>query len=256
MQRLLQTPDYCLNQLTRTELMLYEYFKHNYRELKGKNITLISTDIHCSPALIISMLKKIGYSGFSEFKISLNNYSANESSSDWNKEKLILKRNMLEISQTVDKLELSKVTKVAKLVCNSQNIIVIAAELTDNIASEFVYKLEMLDKDVIFIKDKALMEHKIQNNKGDLIIIFSLFANSTYIYELIKQTTITTSLITCNPSGIINKEVDIELIGAFVPGQNLNELNEKQNIDIYSRVSLNFIAAVLIELVIERMKKV
>lgn len=255
MQRLLQTPDYCLNQLTRTEGMLYEYFKHNYRELKGKNITTISVDTHCSPALIISMLKKIGYSGFSEFKITLNQYSASEKSNNWNKEELILKRNMLEISQTVDNLDLSKVIEVASLVCKSQRIIVIAAELTDNIANEFVYKLQILDKDVMFIKDKALMEHVILNNKGDLIVIFSLFANSSYIYELIRKTSITTALITCNPNGIINKEVDNKLIGAFVPGEKFNELNETKNIDIYSRVSLHFIAAFLTELIIEQMKK-
>lgn len=248
MQRLLQTPDYCLNQLTRTEKRMYNEFKKNHINLKGKNITMISSTFHCSPAVVISMLKKIGYNGFSEFKVSLNNYNMHNFNSNDTTEQ-ILSRNLEELNKTVTNLSREQLKRSVNKIKKSEDIVVVSSELTDYVASEFVYKLIMLDKNAVHVKDKILMEHVVNNDRVELIVIFSLFANTSYLYEVIKDSDKDILLITSNPNGIINQVADYLLISNSNASPKITQKYETEDIDIYSRLGLHYISSVLIEMI-------
>ncbi len=247
MERLFQAPDYNLNKLTRTELKVYFEIKKNPEKFRGKNITTISNELYVSPASVIGMLKKIGFDGFSEFKIALNKFQLKE---DNNKSKNSIKQLHYEMEQTINAIDTEELEKIICKINESQKIIIVTSEQTYYVAEEFYYKLLMLDFDVILIKDRLLMRQTINKNPDSLVIVFSLFGNTSYIYENLKNHIQPKIVITTNPKGILINEHDLRLIGYYDGTNRIKEIYH-QGCDIHSRISLSIIATIIIGSMLE-----
>ncbi len=169
MDRLLHAPDYNLNKLTRTELKVYTEMKEDPERFRSKNITTISNELYVSPASVIAMLKKIGFDGFSEFKIALNNYQIKNQKRET---KNSIEQLQYEVMKTINGLDIDELELIIEKIKQSSKIIILTSEQSYYVAEEFYYKLLMLDVDVLLIKDYFLMKHTISQNHNNLIIVF------------------------------------------------------------------------------------
>ncbi len=247
MDRLLHAPDYNLNKLTRTELKVYMEMKENPERFRSKNITTISNELYVSPASIIAMLKKIGFDGFSEFKIALNNYQIKNQKRET---KNSIEQLQYEIMKTINALDIDELDLIIDEIKKSPKIIILTSEQSYYVAEEFYYKLLMLDFDVLLIKDYFLMKHTINQNHNSLIIVFSLFGNTSYIYENLKNINYPKIVITTNPHGILINQNDLKLIGYYGGTAKENGISQA-GCDIHSRIALNIIATIIINSLLE-----
>ncbi len=251
MKRLFQTPDYNLNKLTRTEFKVYKELKKDPDFYRGKNITEISNDLYVSPASVIAMLKKIGFDGFSEFKISLNNF---QKQTENNKSKNIVEQVSLEMNKTIDSIDHDELDKIVQKISKSKRIIILTSEQTYYVGKEFRYKLLMLNYDVILIKDRLLMKQTINRNKDDLIVVFSLFGNTSYIYENLRTYSEQKIVVTTNSKGILIGDNDLKLVGYYDGTERIKQIY-REGCDIHPRITLTILSTIIIGNLLEENKE-
>ncbi len=69
------------------------------------------------------------------------------------------------------------------------------------------------------------MKHTITQNHNSLIIVFSLFGNTSYIYENLKNINYPKVVITTNPHGILINQKDLKLIGYYGRTAKMNSIS-------------------------------
>ena len=205
--------DFYKNNYTKSEQLIYDWIKKNPSTVVIDSIDALALETSTSKAAIIRFSKKIGYSGFAEFKFELSRYIISGSRENENESMdIALSITSLYagyIKQINDYIDLKNIRKIAKLISNAKRVKIIGKNRTGFSALQFRYRLTKIGFDAEALTDPILIE-QIQESltKGDVAIIFTTRAADPKYYEFIKTVSkngVTTVVITCTETKLIKQ---------------------------------------------------
>lgn len=190
-----------MNNFSKSEKKIAEYILKNSDYVKTINSTQLAEAAKVGQASIIRFVKKIGFTGFSDFKIKLNQELAatadnenilhssvtlNDSIGEITKK--IAKDSMDSISITQNNLKDSELKKAIKLLAEANKIILIGMGASSLVAKDFSYKLSKIGKIAIHTVDSDVqLTHVINSNSKDLVVAISQSGEKKEIIKCLQQ---------------------------------------------------------------------
>ena len=198
---------------TKSEKIIYEWIKKNPSTVVKDSIESLAEEISTSKAAIIRFSKKIGYSGFAEFKFELSRYIISGIRENKN-ENMDISRSITSlyagyIKQINDFIDLKNIKTIAKTLSNARRVKILGKNRTGLSALQFRYRLTKIGFDAEAITDGILMNQMQESlTKGDVVLIFTTRAEDLQYYELIKNISkngVTTIVVTCTETKLIKQ---------------------------------------------------
>lgn len=170
--------------LNSNDLYILNYIKNN-PETSDVNITLLSKMCNSSTASILRMTKKLGFSGYSEFKYFLKSLTASKESQDL-KTRLEVLASDVEHTMKIFKNN-NQLSETCDLLYNAKNIYAYGTGYGQKLMlQEFSRCMLNCGKNIIIIPAFTKFRIAVQNMKeSDMVIIASLSGNARDIAELI-----------------------------------------------------------------------
>ncbi|MFV0255628.1 MAG: MurR/RpiR family transcriptional regulator [Erysipelotrichaceae bacterium] len=178
---------------TNVDLIIYTFIKKRPSEVMHLSIGVIAKRTKTSKAAIIRFCQKIGYKGFSEFKYELSRciisgkYDANDSE---NLDIVTAIPSLYSgfIRQLSDFIKTEDIENLAKEIKSAKRVKIIGNNRTGLSAMQMRYRMSKIDVDAEAITDMALVYILEETFKeGDLIILFTVFADSKIYDDFIKS---------------------------------------------------------------------
>lgn len=205
--------DFYKSNYTKSEKIIYEWIKKNPSTVVKDSIESLAEEISTSKAAIIRFSKKIGYSGFTEFKFELSRYIISGIRENKN-ENMDISRSITSlyagyIKQINDFIDLKNIKTIAKTLSNARRVKILGKNRTGLSALQFRYRLTKIGFDAEAITDGILMNQMQESlTKGDVVLIFTTRAEDLQYYELIKNISkngVTTIVVTCTETKLIKQ---------------------------------------------------
>ena len=205
--------DFYKSNYTKSEKIIYEWIKKNTSTVVKDSIESLAEEISTSKAAIIRFSKKIGYSGFAEFKFELSRYIISGIRENKN-ENMDISRSITSlyagyIKQINDFIDLKNIKTIAKTLSNARRVKILGKNRTGLSALQFRYRLTKIGFDAEAITDGILMNQMQESlTKGDVVLIFTTRAEDLQYYELIKNISkngVTTIVVTCTETKLIKQ---------------------------------------------------
>ena len=205
--------DFYKSNYTKSEKIIYEWIKKNPSTVVKDSIESLAEEISTSKAAIIRFSKKIGYSGFAEFKFELSRYNISGLRENKN-ENMDISRSITSlyagyIKQINDFIDLKNIKTIAKTLSNARRVKILGKNRTGLSALQFRYRLTKIGFDAEAITDGILMNQMQESlTKGDVVLIFTTRAEDLQYYELIKNISkngVTTIVVTCTETKLIKQ---------------------------------------------------
>ncbi len=158
--------------LNDTDDSVVDYIRKHRADLHHISIHKMAEDLFVSPNAIMRTVKKLGYSGFSELKFSIDKEI--HGSQDKSAEKRVLDRIPQNIVKSIDVLEQDSVDLLVDAMWKAEKILF--AGIGDSIyfCELFGRSLRCMDRKVEYYTQIHDVEYATRNlQKGDLIIILS-----------------------------------------------------------------------------------
>ncbi|XKM14071.1 MurR/RpiR family transcriptional regulator [Orbaceae bacterium ac157xtp] len=186
--------------LSKTELAVANYILEYKQNLKNISIQALAKLNHVSTSTILRLCTKLGYSGFSSFKVDLISTVSNQNSStkvlqndinltdslvDVNKKVQLLEKSS--IDETHAMVNLDALEKAVELIINSNRIIIFGVSSSGLVGKELEYQLIKIGKAVNCHFD-AHIQFNIADTMGekDLIIVISHSGETAECIELLR----------------------------------------------------------------------
>lgn len=174
---------------TDTEKRIAEFITNNPTNTTRLSAAELAEKINTSPAAVIRFSKKIGYSGFTDLKMSLaTNHTNEENDVDTliqagdSIEMLIEKSkraNMLDIEQTYKLISVTNIAKSIELLKKARRIYLCGVGASGLVCSDFYHKLTRIDKCVIFGSDPQILMARVAHiSKEDVMVAISYSGES------------------------------------------------------------------------------
>ncbi|GAE00710.1 RpiR family transcriptional regulator [Clostridium botulinum B str. Osaka05] len=241
-----------LKELTPNEKDLLNYINSNKFQIYKMSIHEFAQSTYVSTATVLRLCKKLGFNGFNELKFNLKKSltlknKGYDSSIGLNG---LLSRRLLELKETMLSLNLEQLDSIVDYLCSDKNIHIFGRGLTQ-MSLEYLYNILIsLNRQCMFYLDPPLVyQTASQMDENDVFIIGSFGGSTDPIVkavEISKNNTGTVIAITSNPNSELAKKSDIVLIGK-------TQNRFFSGIDINSRLSIQFIVEIIIELYMSRM---
>ncbi|MBL4953354.1 MurR/RpiR family transcriptional regulator [Neobacillus sp. OS1-32] len=228
-----------LNTLNNNEKELYNYIIRNIEEVKRSTIRELAAKCYVSSATMSRFLKKIGFSGYSEFtailKYTDSNFIKNTNPFTVSQENYRIEY-LKNIYESVRVLDEEKVDKIIHLLKNKPRLIVMARGLNKSVAHYFEYIFSGLGFEVVFPEDhyfRKMLLSGIRNN--DLVFFLSYGGEDRELILDIEQLNIKSKATVISITSANNN-----------PVQNMSHINlyifsdyiHYNEIDLTSRISM------------------
>lgn len=247
MNRILEPPERILTSFSNSERVIYDYLLENLEEISKSNISKIASAVYTSPASIFNLLKKLGYSGFKEFKFEVCNYlkelkrSTSYDNSEMQNFRKIIYAN--DIVSTINMQNNDNLKHICDSIHNANRVLVLANEITRFVAMDFTYRMQLCDVDIIYSCDYKQYKVLLSKNIYDYVIIFSKFGNTEKLIKAIETTNVKANLlITTNTVSYLEKYCNEILLGSSTIENTLKDGFG----DISSRIGLYILSDMLI----------
>lgn len=239
-----------LKDLTDNEHKLFEFVVTNMDKINGKSIRIVASMAYVSTATFIRFVRKIGFSGYSEFatviKFTLINHQENPTKNIFNSGNNSYKESYLKnIEETIRVLKESQLSIISKKLQSNPDIYFFAKDTTKHVIEYIKFIYSMAGFNVTFPTDsnyrKAIGNH-IKSNS--IVFVMSFDGESEEFIQLISNLTkkSTTPLIV-SITGADNNTI-----------QNLSDINfylftdrvQINDVDIGSRLSVGIIMELIL----------
>lgn len=229
--------DFYKNSYTKSEKNIYEWIKKNPSTVVKDSIEALAFEIKTSKAAIIRFSKKIGYSGFAEFKFELSRYIISGIRENKN-ENMDIARSITSlyagyIKQINDYIDLKNVKAIAKTLANAKRVKIIGKNRTGFSALQFRYRLTKIGFDAEPITDGMLL-NQIEDSltKGDVAVIFTTRAIDPVYYDSIKKIKkngVLTVVISCSQTDLL-KQADFHVLLPSIENASTSSFLDNQTI--------------------------
>lgn len=226
--------------LTKTEQKIADYILKNPRCVIAKNISDIARDASSSTAALVRMSKKLGYSGFSEFRFSLNRYllshGADASTTAENHTDPIAKlvsTYVHYLNQIPSFVSQEQLQTIAEAICHARTISIWGFNRTYQSAQQLAHRLGRLgifnkctDDWVVMADDAEIMD------EHDVCIVLSVngrgFIGKEGLISQLHKRRCTIILITMNPHIAVAQKANHVLTLPWVSNDNEHNFFEDQ----------------------------
>ncbi len=200
--------------MTKSELMIMRYSIENLELISNFTINEFADKLNISKSAISRFCKKIGYHGYSQFKYDIKRHLAeNDNEGHFNKSEYTVATIYSETIKKVDDTVNTEVmSKLKDSILNANKIKVFGFSETGLTADFFAFRLTDHGFDVEAVTHSSFYRKKIiLADKDDIMIFFSLSANSDFIKDAIEfaiKNNVQTALVTQNIASKYKNKVD------------------------------------------------
>lgn len=205
------------------EYQLYKYIMKNIREVTYMRIRELAAETHISTTSILRFCKKLGYDGFTEFKVYLKNYLADDEDYQLNNTYTTVTDF---VERTVAKDYENKIKEIAAVLAKAKIVIFIGAGTSGVIAEYGARYFSGLKKFSLHIKDPyfPIYSHYITDS---VTIVLSVSGESKPTIEKLEHLKQDGSIIvslTNHSDSTLAKMSDYNL-AYYVTTENLGKVN-------------------------------
>lgn len=239
-----------LKDLTENEHKLFEFVISNMEEINGKSIRVVAAMAYVSPATFIRFVRKIGFSGYSEFatviKFTLITEKENPNKNIFHIENLPYRESYLKnIEETIRVIKDKQLKLVANRLKQKPDIYFFAKDTTKHLVEYIKFIYSMAGFRVFFPSDfnyRKIISKEI--SKNSIVFIMSFNGENKEFIELISDLMkLDKAPLIVSVTGADNNTI-----------QNLSDINfylftdclKIDDVDIGSRISV----AVIMELIL------
>jgi DNA-binding MurR/RpiR family transcriptional regulator len=229
--------------LTATEKQVISYINTNVDKIANMSIVDVAEETFSSPATVSRTIKKCGIGGFTELRYMLS--KKNNEVSDSGQINEILEKSLREATNTVEQLSINNVLNAIELIQKAGRIYILSRGLTELVAQEFSFKLQLLGYNVFQISDPNVMKKiTCDVKKDELLVIFSLYGKTA---ELINSAENAVSMGAKVISCCCADETPLKTLSTvYLKGYKYNYVSIKK-FEVTSRMPLNVISRILID---------
>lgn len=186
------------NSFTNTEKKLAEYILNNSKKVVSLSAQELAKNADISPAAVVRFSKSLGYKGFTALKVDLaRNSGENEKEIDITIEpdesteaivKKIGKSNTNTIKETLNLINIEKISSAIDILCNAKNIYLFGIGASGLVAIDFQYKLLRINKQVVYQNDPHIqLASSVHIGPGDVALGISYGGESKEVNLGIKK---------------------------------------------------------------------
>lgn len=171
-----------ISSLNELEYSIYSYLKSNKDKVTRMKVSDISKELHVSPAMITRMCQKLGYEGFSEYKLQARLAKEDRDVTSENNIEYLLdffnRANNDRFDQHIDKI----VTQLQ----DAQDVLLMGVGLSGALAKYGAFLFNRKGLKCFFIDD---FSHRVTDiyNKDTTVIMFTVSGNTKEINDQIVQ---------------------------------------------------------------------
>ena len=164
--------------LNKSDNEILSYCVRNNQKISGMKVQEVAQELYTSPASMIRFCKKLGFSGFSEFKAALRlELSGRQDRGEKENESVDF---LKDVHKTLQLVQEDTVDRILELIHKSRQVEIYAAGSSRMVPSEFVKRLQIIGKPAFCYDDSSLMNISARQVTGeDLVIIISASGETT-----------------------------------------------------------------------------
>ena len=187
------------NDLSVKELEVAQYIISHSQAVKNMSIQTLAKLNYVSTSTILRLCNKLGYSGFSDFKVDLISSSPQKFSTDILQDDINLNDTLQDVNRKVQAMEKSSIDdthsivnlnaldNAIDLIIASNKIVIFGVGSSGLVGKELEYQLIKIKKDVNCHFDSHISRSIVSTlGKNDLIIIISHSGETPECVELLK----------------------------------------------------------------------
>lgn len=190
-------------QLTKNEVKIAEFILDNLDEIKNLNTYDLGEKCGVSQASVVRFSKKLGFSGFPEFKIALSSdmgriegqqnetFIRDAIKIDDDSKKIAKKvvfENIDTIEDTYKLIDFAAIDKAVEIIDKSKRIFILGVAFSGLTAKDLQYKLLELGKSAIYEGDIHIQFSNISTiGEGDAVFVISQGGKTLDIFNLLKE---------------------------------------------------------------------
>ena len=187
------------NDLSIKELEVAQYIISHSQTVKNMSIQTLAKLNYVSTSTILRLCNKLGYSGFSDFKVDLISSSPQKFSTDILQDDINLNDTLEDVNRKVQAMEKSSIDETHSivnlkaldnaidLIITSNKIVIFGVGSSGLVGKELEYQLIKIKKDVNCHFDAHISRSIVSTlGKNDLIIIISHSGETPECVELLK----------------------------------------------------------------------
>lgn len=167
-------------QLNKSDNEILSYCIRNNKRVCNMKVQELADALYTSPASIVRFCKKLGFSGFAEFKAELRMETRNE---DHVQKSEVRSSDFLkDIHKTTQLIQEDIIEQILELIHTKERIELYAVGSSRMVAGEFAKRLQLLKKAAVCYDDSSLMNISAkQTTEDDLVIAFSASGESSLV---------------------------------------------------------------------------
>lgn len=190
------------NQLTSMEKRIAEYVLEDPERIKNLNTYDVAKNCKVSQATIVRFAKKMGFSGFPEFKLTLSQDIGNrkaESHINIMHEELkpddtfeiigkkVTNENIRAVNNTYEITDFNELEKAVQAINKARKIMLVGVGFSGIVAKDFYFKLMELGKVASFENDSHMQLSYISTmNENDILFVISHSGKTLELFNLVK----------------------------------------------------------------------
>ncbi|GGL56550.1 MurR/RpiR family transcriptional regulator [Sporolactobacillus putidus] len=236
--------------LSNSESYLVDYIKDHLDHISQLSIVQLSLEASVSTATIVRAMQKLGYGGFTSFKIRLKDENAENSKfsnveiADHKIKEAIFK-NEREVTQTIKMLDSGTIEDAVQKIFYADKLMLFARGLSELIAKEMTIKFQLLGKYSEMHNDPNIIR-TISNRIGaqSLVIFISLNGNTEELVQAAKNCKangVSTMTLTTNRQSPLSDLSEINFVGYK------SKISYFPDYEVRSRLPIQVIARILLD---------
>ncbi len=166
--------------LNKSDNEILSYCIRNNKRISEMKVQQVADELYTSPASVIRFCKKLGFSGFSEFKAALKV----ELSQNGKEEKKAYHSTdfLRDVHKTIQLIQEETIDWLLEKIHNSRRVEFYAAGSSRTVAAEFVKRLQVIGKPAFWYDDSSLMNISAKQMTGeDLVIVISVSGETSLV---------------------------------------------------------------------------
>ncbi|WP_139691977.1 MurR/RpiR family transcriptional regulator [Sporolactobacillus terrae] len=208
--------------LSDSEKYLLHYVQEHLNEMPKISIVRLSEQANVSTATIVRTMKKLGYDGFTSFKIHLKDehrrspeFSVVEKVD--NKIKEAIMKNELEVTKTIQMLDRGTIEDVLQKIIYARKIVLFARGFSELIAKEMAVKFQLTGKYCEMHDDPNIIRTVSKRiERQDIVIFISLNGSTEELVQAAKNckaNSVSTITLTANRESPLYALSELALVG-------------------------------------------
>lgn len=214
---------------TDTEKMIGEYIKKNKSKIGEMNSTELGEAVGVSQSTIVKFVKKLEFTGFSQFKIFLIKNAENKKQENQEKihgeinleDKLevvtlkALNENIDALKDTVNNLDFEDFDKIIEKIRRSNKILIVGSGMSSIVARDLELKLMKIKIDAVHYESEQMQLMKLSTmGENDLVIAISHRGETKEVIDVLKE----------------SKKIGVEILA--ITSKGINKVSELCNYKI------------------------